>query len=169
MIVVTASPNSPAQPPAFAEMCRTHYRAAARLTPDKALWPAADHLAGLAAECAIKAILLDFLGSRLNEHDRPFHPREKIRDPSKKRPHMEHGHLPGLWEQLTALAHRRKDAAAGVLFTQLVWENPFDDWCVTARYGASITQESLDRHLMAAYDLIAAHEHARLLGAGTLV
>lgn len=173
MIVVTAPTTSASQPPAFAAAGRDHYHAAALAAGNQLnqVRISADHLAGIAAECAIKAILMDFLGSELNEYDRPVHPQEKIRNTSKKRPHLEHGHLPELWEHLTAIAHRRADSAAGVLFAELLWENPFADWSVGDRYcdGTAITQQNLDRHLKAAHDLIAAHEQAKILGTGPLV
>lgn len=171
MISVTASTiSATTPPPAFAAASRHHYQAA-RLAEQRRLWISADHLAGLAAECAIKAILTDFLGSKLNERNMPVHPEVKYLDRSKKKPEWthKHGHLPELWEHLTAVAQHRRDAGAGALFTQLIWENPFVGWDVADRYcdGTAITEEVLDRHLKAAYDLIAAHEQARILGMGT--
>ncbi|MFF3140934.1 hypothetical protein ACFVRU_04145 [Streptomyces sp. NPDC057927] len=164
--------TSASQPPDFTKAGRSHYHAA-MLASGGELRIAADHLAGLAAECAIKAILIDFLGSRLNAYNRPFNAEVKILDRSKKKPFWtdKHGHLPELWEHLTAVANRRQSAAAGVLFAELVWKNPFADWDVGDRYcdGTAITQQNLDRHLKAAHDLIAAHEQACILGTGPLV
>lgn len=170
MIVVTASSPTASRPPAFAAAGRNHYQAALLAARDR-LRISADHLAGLAAECAIKAILLDFLGSELNDRDRPVNKQERTKDPNRRHPDMEHGHLPPLWEDLTALAHRRQDAAAGVLFAELLWHNPFDGWDVGGRYcdGTAITGPDLDRHIKAAHDLIAAHEQASILGTGSLV
>ncbi|MGA5000787.1 hypothetical protein ACPCB7_22470 [Streptomyces arboris] len=167
---MTATPNT-SPPPDFARASVHHYRSAVLATGEQ--WQiSADHLAGLAAECAIKAILITFLGSELKPNHMPHHPEMKFPDPKRneKRWDGQHGHLPALWEQLTAVAHRRKDAAVGILFTQLIWQNPFADWEVSDRYcdGSALTQQHVDRHLKAAHDLIAAHEQARILGTGTL-
>ncbi|WP_405984917.1 hypothetical protein [Streptomyces sp. NBC_00872] len=163
-------PTSP--PPDFARASVHHYRSAVLATG--ARWQiSADHLAGLAAECGIKAILISFLGSELKPNGMPHHPEMKFPHHQKKQKNWDgqHGHLPALWEQLTAVAHRRNDTAAGLLFSQLLWENPFADWDVGDRYcdGTMLTKEHVDRHLKAAHDLIAAHEQARILGTGTLV
>lgn len=173
MTSVTASTQpAAAQPPTFGKVSRDHYRAAQLAAADGELRASADHLAGLAAECAIKAILLDFLGSRLRRSGKPYHPQVALPDPTRRESKWsnDHGHLPELWEHLTAIVHRRKDAAAGILFTALIWKNPFDDWDVANRYsdGATISRHDLDRHLKAAYDLIAAHEQAHILGTRTL-
>lgn len=171
MIVVTAStPSATPPPPAFATASRNHYRAAT-LAAERDLRISADHLAGLAAECAVKAILIDFLGSRLDVWNKPEHPEVKYLDRSRKKPQWtnKHGHLPELWEHLTAVAHRRRGGGSGALFTQLIWNNPFAGWDVGDRYcdGTAITDTVIDRHLKAAYDLIAAHEQASILGTRT--
>ncbi|ORT59288.1 hypothetical protein BKD26_14945 [Streptomyces sp. CB03238] len=172
MIVVTAStPSATQPPPAFATASRNHYRAAT-LAAAKDLRISADHLAGLAAECGIKAILADFLGSRLNTRNRLENAEVatvKGAPGSRTRKPQEHGHLPELWEHLTAVAHRRRGGGSGALFTQLIWKNPFAGWDVGDRYcdGTTITDAALDRHLKAAYDLIAAHEQASILGTRT--
>jgi hypothetical protein len=170
MTVVTASTPPAAQPPAFAAASVHHYHAAV-LATEKNLRISADHLAGLAAECGIKAILVDFLGSRLDARNRPEHPEVTYLDRSGRKPRWtnKHGHLPELWEHLTAIAHRRRGGGVGALFTQLIWNNPFEGWDVADRYcdGTTITDAVLDRHLKAAYDLIAAHEQASILGTRT--
>lgn len=171
---MTASTPSATQPPAFATASRNHYRAAA-LAAGEGLRISADHLAGLAAECGIKAILADFLGSQLNPRNRLVNDEVATWEKKKGAPGVrvwrprEHGHLPDLWEHLTAVAHRRRGGGSGALFTQLIWENPFAGWSVGDRYcdGTTITDDVLDRHLKAAYDLIAAHEQASILGTRT--
>lgn len=172
MIVVTAStPSATPPPPAFATASRNHYRAAT-LAAERDLRISADHLAGLAAECAVKAILADFLGSRLNTRNRLENTEVatvKGTPGNRKRKPQEHGHLPELWEHLTAVAHRRRGGGPGALFTQLIWNNPFAGWDVGDRYcdGTAITDTVIGRHLKAAYDLIAAHEQASILGTRT--
>ncbi|MEW2248450.1 hypothetical protein AB0907_14070 [Streptomyces sp. NPDC006975] len=171
---MTASTPSATQPPAFATASRNHYRAAV-LAAKENLRISADHLAGLAAECGIKAILADFLGSQLNTRNRLVNDEVATWVKKKGAPGVrewrpqEHGHLPELWEHLTAVAHRRRGGGAGALFTQLIWKNPFAGWDVAGRYcdGTAITDAEVDRHLKAAYDLIAAHEQAGILGTRT--
>ncbi|MFG3145342.1 hypothetical protein [Streptomyces sp. NPDC048243] len=168
--MTASTPSAAPPPPAFAKASRNHYRAA-MLAAAKHLRISADHLAGLAAECAVKAILIDFLGSRLDASNKPEHPEVKYLDRSRKKPQWtnKHGHLPELWEHLTAVAHRRRGGGSSALFTQLIWENPFAGWDVADRYcdGTAITEADIDRHLEAAYALIAAHEQAGILGART--
>jgi hypothetical protein len=141
------------------------------LAADEDLRISADHLAGLAAECAVKAILIDFLGSRLNARNMPENPEVEAlyRVGNAMKWKKQHGHLPELWEHLTAVAHRRRGCGSGALFTQLIWKNPFAGWDVANRYcdGTAITDAEVDRHLKAAYDLIAAHEQAGILGTRT--
>ncbi|MGF3217339.1 hypothetical protein [Streptomyces albidoflavus] len=167
---MTASTPSATQPPAFAVASRNHYRAA-RLAAKEDLRISADHLAGLAAECAVKAILIDFLGSRLNARNMPENPEVEAlyRVGNTMKWKKQHGHLPELWEHLTAVAHRRRGGGSGALFTQLIWKNPFAHWDVGDRYcdGTAITKADIDQHLKAAYALIAAHEQAGILGART--
>jgi hypothetical protein len=178
-VIVVTPPTTPGvPPPAFRAASRHHYDTA-QLAAGNRLRISADHLAGLAAECAIKAILLDCLGSALTGKGRPFHP--ELKEEAKERMQREglkdlpqqdymHGHLPWLWGQLCAVAGRRRGREVGPLFTQLIASNPFLGWAVEGRYcdETSITEADLARHLQAAYDLIAAHEQARTLGTGTL-
>ncbi|MDB1088773.1 hypothetical protein PJ985_14490 [Streptomyces sp. ACA25] len=175
---MTAPTTSAAPPPAFRDASGHHYHAA-RLAADRRLTIAADHSAGLAAECAIKAILLDYLGSRLNDKQRPYSEDLKLdaqlNPPGGKRrkqPRTEylHEHLPELWGQLTTLLDRRRARETGTLFLRLIGHNPFHDWNVADRYGdgTAISDADLRRHLRAAYELLAAHEQARVLGTGAL-
>lgn len=178
VIDVTAPTPSVAPPPAFRTASGNHYHTA-KLAAGNRLPISADHLAGLSAECAIKAILLDYLGSQLNHKSRPYSPELMVTpqpaapgQKAKKQDQKEylHEHLPELWGQLSAVANRRKGREAGPGFMQLLQQNPFHDWHVAGRYcdGTTITEADLARHLQAAYDLIAAHEQARILGTGTL-
>ncbi|MHC0429479.1 hypothetical protein ACX6XY_04705 [Streptomyces sp. O3] len=169
--MTASTPSATQPPPAFSLASRNHYRAAI-LAAEQDLRISADHLAGLAAECGIKAILANFLGSRLNARNRLENDEVATvkGDPGNRtRKPQEHGHLPELWEHLTAVAHRRRGDGSGGLFTQLIWENPFASWDVGDRYcdGTSISDAALGRHLSAAYDLIAAHEQASILGTRT--
>ncbi|URN12061.1 hypothetical protein LUW77_10750 [Streptomyces radiopugnans] len=175
---MTASISPSALPPSFLKASGHHYDTA-RLAEARRLRISADHLAGLSAECAIKAILQDYLGSRLNTRNRLFNPElmapqqpASPRQKQKKQDYKEytHEHLPELWGQLSTIAQKRTGRGAGPQFMQLLQRNPFHDWHVARRYcdDSTIAQADLDRHLSAARALIAAHEQARILGTGTL-
>ncbi|MGA5441984.1 hypothetical protein ACPCKW_21020 [Streptomyces griseoincarnatus] len=175
------APKTPAipPPPDFWAAGQNHYHAA-KLAADRRLPVSADHLAGLAAECAIKAILLACLGSQLNPKNKPFHP--ALKQPPQQQPQAgqkakqqhwseyEHGHLPDLWAQLAEVVKLSAGRQVGPMFQQMLLQNPFHSWHVAARYcnGTSISTADLQRHLKAAYDLIAAFEYARQTGNGTL-
>ncbi|MFE9026577.1 hypothetical protein ACFYOA_09985 [Streptomyces iakyrus] len=178
------APTTPASaplippPPDFWAAGQNHYHAA-RLSADRQLSVAADHLAGLAAECAIKAILLAYLGSQLSTKSKPFNPALK-RPPQQPAPgakekpqppkEYEHGHLPELWSQLAEVVKLSTGRQIGPVFQQMLQQNPFRSWHVAGRYcnGTSISAADLQGHLKAAYDLIAAFEYARQTGTGTL-
>lgn len=116
----------------------------------------ADHLAGVAAECALKAIAISFLGVRST----PRAPRT----PAGSHPEKELRHLPGLWAVLHLLMSGRR----GSLFaTQLSSANPFLSWQVDQRYedGSRITAAVCDNHLTAARALVALHRQGQLTGA----
>ncbi|MFB8177752.1 hypothetical protein ACFC8N_17150 [Streptomyces sp. NPDC055966] len=171
----SAPPTPP--PPDFRAAGEHHYRTA-RLAADAQLSVSADHLAGLAAECAIKAILLAYLGSRLSTKDKPFSPALKLPPPQptpgeKVKPQppkeYEHGHLPDLWAQLAEVV-KISQGRVGPVFQQMLQQNPFQSWHVAGRYcsGTSISTSDIEQHLKAAYNLIAAFEYARQTGNGTL-
>lgn len=79
----------------------------------------ADHLFGLAAECALKAVMLP-LGMELLHSGRP---KEK-----------KHGHIDGLWDEFLTFATNRGGARYADLLAS--YENPFANWKVDQRYAA---------------------------------
>lgn len=113
----------------------------------------ADHLAGLAAECIIKAVLVEYLGISMTPSGQPQLPdRTKL------------GHLPELWSQVATHLGGR----GGARFAELLAAaNPFARWQVHDRYsdGAGIDEQASRAHLNAAARILAIHEHARLDGA----
>lgn len=116
----------------------------------------ADHLAGLAAECVLKAILLQFLGATMG----PIRP--KTRDPSGTS--VDYGHLPKIWDEVALHANGR----AGAQFVALLAvPNPYSDWDISDRYcdGNAITSTATQKHLQAAVDLGNAYQRAILSGA----
>jgi len=106
----------------------------------------ADHLAGLAAECALKAILVGYLGGTVNPGGAPTHPDTAVR----------YGHLPKLWTQLSALIEGQ---ASAQFAESLLGSNPFQFWQIDERYCAgdhidttrggpsSARREAADRHV----------------------
>jgi hypothetical protein len=88
-----------------------HLRAGSR-------WANADHLYGLSAECALKAVMVG-LGLELDAQDRP---------PPDYRVHVDK-----LWIQFPAFAFGRggQTYAAPVAGAQ----NPFGDWSIDQRYS----------------------------------
>lgn len=117
----------------------------------------ADHLAGFAAECFLKAILLHFFDAKLSPKGIPVsaHPGRK---PTK------HGHLPELWGQVAMLAAGR----TGAQFAAFVaGANPFATWDVSDRYGdgADITSSRAWQHVSAATTIGHLYQMAQIRGA----
>lgn len=171
--VPAASPApGPAHQHSFLEVGRCHYDAATQLAKSPPLFGSADHLAGIAAECVIKAMLLDFFGSRQDTPlGIPYSPviRNNPAAPSKTqiekaRKASEHGHLPHVWDQLLLLANGHRGAT---VLAQIPQQNPFresaDEWDVAHRYRDSgqITDQRVKRHLAAARTVIAAYQQAK--------
>ncbi|WP_290057763.1 hypothetical protein [Amycolatopsis solani] len=119
-------------------------------------WPNTDHLSGVAAECGLKAILLDFLGGQKDKKDRPVHPNmpEKI---------GYYGHIDSLWGHLAATAHGRSGAQFAALIAA---SSPFGDWNVGERYsdGKHISEQRAAGHLSEAKKILAMHQLARSNG-----
>ncbi|MFI2435758.1 hypothetical protein [Streptomyces sp. NPDC018693] len=166
---MTGGPQTPAPAPrhTFLEAGRGHYGAAAQLAKEPKHVGPADHLAGLAAECAVKAMLLDYFGSVQDTPlGIPYSPKIRNRPvPSKtqqKKAEKEslHWHMPDVWNDLMKLADGRRGA---LILSHLPQDNPFaeatDEWSVDHRYvdGQQISKERVARHLEAARTLIAAY------------
>ncbi|MFG2548514.1 hypothetical protein ACGFWF_01015 [Streptomyces sp. NPDC048581] len=162
---------APAHQHSFLEVGRCHYDAATQLAKSPPLYGPADHLAGIAAECAIKAMLLDFFGS---VQDTPLgipyspairnRPTQSNRQAEKARKDSQHGHLPHVWDQLLLLANGHHGAT---VLAQIPQQNPFrestDEWDVAHRYRDSgqISEQRVKRHLAAARTVIAAYQQAK--------
>lgn len=101
--------------------------------------PNADQLAGLAAECALKEMLVSFFGAHVpNETARPVVAGEQL------------GHLPKLWTQAAVVIAGR--AASSALAGILHGSNPFATWSIHDRYGdgSALTQPDVDQRIEAA-------------------
>jgi hypothetical protein len=138
----------------FKAAARRHYKDAQFLLGGDR-WPNADHLAGVAAECALKAMLLGYFGVALNQRGIPQHPHN---------PRSTLGHVNHLWGELSQIVTGR----AGPAFTALVaGPTPFATWDVADRYsdGSAITQQEARGHVNAAKTIIGMLEQAMLTGA----
>lgn len=131
---------------------RNHIRAAeklqsAALEEQKThLTGPADHLAGVGAECVIKAIMVDFLDCEYETSDKP----PNLPGNGKARL----GHLPRLWDEFVTLAQGR--TALG----QFLMHTPFQDWVVDDRYDHTrIKPAALARHVAAARRLLIAYQN----------
>ncbi|WP_189224282.1 hypothetical protein [Saccharothrix coeruleofusca] len=138
---------------AFGDAARRHH-ADARALSELGRHGNADHLAGVAAECGLKAIIVEHLGGVVTPTGKPKHTlaQDKL------------GHLPDLWDQMPLVARGRNGAQFVELITD---ENPFSRWDVSERYsdGTHITATRAAEHLASAARIIAIHERATIDGA----
>ncbi|RKT56208.1 hypothetical protein [Saccharothrix australiensis] len=74
----------------------------------------ADHLAGLAAECAPKALTAGFLGGTVDQHDLVVHPDTGA--PIKK-------HVNTLWPEMATIVRSRSASALTPLLTTQPFAN----------------------------------------------
>lgn len=113
----------------------------------------ADHLAGLAAECALKALIAGYLGGHVNQQDLVFHPATgAIRK-----------HIDELWPEMSLIMQNR---SANVL-ASLLGSQPFEGWKVYERYcdGSHLTAATVTAHIAAARTVVQILERAELDGA----
>jgi hypothetical protein len=135
--------------PDFKAAARRHHKDAQFLLDDKR-WPNADHLAGVAAECGLKAILLGWFGVTLNARSIPVWGSKKL------------GHVDELWNEVARIISGR----SAPIFAALMVGSPFANWHVSDRYSdgnATIEQDAID-HLDMAKKIIGMLELATLDG-----
>jgi hypothetical protein len=118
----------------FRDAAERHWEDAGHLLEDARL-ANADHLFGLSAECALKAVMLG-LGMKLKKDGKP------------EKPYTVHINL--LWDEFITFASDRSGAHYATRMTGI--SNPFDDWDVNQRYDnrASITVKVVVSHQQAA-------------------
>jgi len=78
----------------------------------------ADHLFGLSAECALKAVMLA-LGMTLRPDGRPTNPQHSL-------------HINNLWNEFISFANARNGAHYALPLSSIA--NPFTNWDVSQRY-----------------------------------
>jgi hypothetical protein len=117
--------------------------------------PNADQLAGFATECALKEILIRFLGAQ----------------PTKGRPmstvggkQTDHGHLPLLWDEVKVIL---AGYTGGTTLAAMLTQNPFGTWSVNDRYndGRAATSQVVAARLSAARQILGQLQNAKVLGA----
>ena len=143
-------------------MANTDFKAAAGRHHDDARfllgdgrWANADHLAGLAAECALKAIMtFSPFSAALNAKGIL-----EWGQPSKKLQF----HIKDLWNELGLNVGGYPAPAFSSL---LMGSAPFSNWDVSDRYadGTTITQQEASAHLGAAAQVIALLQQVHLSG-----
>lgn len=112
-------------------------------------WPNADHLAGLAAECALKSVMLS-MGMPVDSTGTPTDQQHKV-------------HIDKLWPVFIGFCTARSGAAYAA---QLSAVSPFADWKVHQRYEAqgAIPQAVATAHVAAASQCMAILNQAILDG-----
>lgn len=140
--------------PDFKAAARRHGRDARYLLDDRR-WPNADHLAGLAAECGLKAILQGWLGASLNVKD------ILVWGPSGKELRF---HVNKLWAELPLILSGRSGPALAAL---VAGSAPFATWDVADRYSGdnAITEQDARGHVSKAEEIVRVLNQAELTGA----
>jgi len=130
----------------FRDAAERHWEDAGYLWADARL-ANADQLYGLAAECALKAVMLG-LGMNM--------------DPATGRPKYPY-HINRLWDEFVTFAHNR----GGAHYASRVGAgNPFANWDISQRYHHrnTITQHAAQEHKIGAAKAKAALDNAVLDG-----
>ena len=138
--------------PSFAVSARRHLDDARYLHSD-GRHPNADHLSGLAAECALKALVVEGLGGQVKQGFAFTADEKKLR-----------GHIDAAWAEIAALADGRPEPEVLDLLT----DQPFADWRVDDRYssGIHIDDGTVEVHLIGATRAIKALEAVQLSNMG---
>ncbi|MCZ2526995.1 hypothetical protein [Streptomyces sp. HB2AG] len=122
--------------------------------------PNADYHFGFAVECALKSLLLRFLGAKLDPKKPGGKPSLKpwVLDSGTNKP-REYGHLPWLEADIALLAHGRAGARFLALLDKL---DAFSTWSVSGRYrdGADVDEKAVADRREAARDIMDLHMQA---------
>lgn len=102
----------------FKEAAQRHYKDAKLLEDNKRL-PNADHLYGLAAECALKAIMVGLDANITSSDGDLVHQNHRV-------------HIDMLWSEFRIFAEGRNAAR---YLSKLPDDNPFTDWRISNRYA----------------------------------
>jgi hypothetical protein len=136
-------------PTDYRDSAERHWEDADYLSADNRL-ANADHLFGLSAECALKAVMQG-LGMSLRPDGAPAGKQHRV-------------HINMLWDEFSAFAQTRN----GSRYATAVHSkpNPFDDWDVARRYchRSEITPTILEKHRQGAMSAIEIFKTAVLDG-----
>lgn len=136
--------------PNFPTAAYRHHKDAQFLVDDQR-WPNADHLAGVAAECGIKAILLGYFGAQLDKNSKPVW----------GMPHKTLGHINHLWTELPLIISGRSSPVFATLIAGPP-PDPFASWDIADRYsdGSTVTEQCAREHLDMAKKILVLLEQA---------
>lgn len=136
-------------PADFRDAAERHYKDAEYLLTYDRL-ANADHLFGLSAECALKAVMLP-LGMTLRSDDAPADRLHRV-------------HINQLWNEFITFANNRSGAHYAAQLS--VMSSPFSNWDVNQRYQhrSEITREIVEEHQAAALTAKQVLENAILNG-----
>lgn len=149
----------------YASAAERHYRDADFLHTDGRL-PSADYHFGFAVECALKSLMLRFLGATMaSKKPGPGKPDNKapwILDTTTGKP-REYGHLPWIQDDLDLLVRGRSATRLAAALGSL---SAFDSWSVHERYrdGSSTEAAAVSSRQSAAWGIIDLHQQALLNG-----
>jgi hypothetical protein len=131
----------------FRDAAKRHMADAERLKENS--WANADHLFCVAAECALKRVMVS-LAMATHQDGSPRDRGHKV-------------HMPDLWPAFQSFAQGR---LASRYLQPLSSDNPFSDWAIEQRYShrATIPQSQADDHHLAASQCMAVMEMAFLDG-----
>jgi len=134
----------------FRDAASRHWEDAGHLLNGKRL-ANADHLCGIAAECALKTIMMA-LGMTLKPGGKPVEPEGQ-------------NHINKLWIEFISFAQARGGSKYAAMIDPTI--NPFDDWKVDQRYEhrSIITDAKVENHRKAAENIMAILDMAILDGA----
>ncbi|WP_444961611.1 hypothetical protein [Nocardiopsis sp. M1B1] len=134
----------------FAGAARRHFDDAELLRANSR-WPNADYHYGFAVECALKSLLLRYLGATVNQNNKP-----QIGSYSL-------GHLPPVWNRAHLEAQGR---SATKLVSAMGTANPFDGYDVAHRYRGNpqVDAEVLSERRETAHRMLSLHQQALVTG-----
>lgn len=134
----------------FAGAARRHFDDAELLRSNSRL-PNADYHYGFAVECALKSLLLRYLGATMNHRDKPILGSQSL------------SHLPDVWDRAALHAQGR---SATRLVSAMGAANPFDGYSVTHRYRGNplVDADVLAERRKAAHEMLSLHQQALVVG-----
>ncbi|MFD3687133.1 hypothetical protein ACFWTE_20215 [Nocardiopsis sp. NPDC058631] len=134
----------------FAGASRRHFDDAELLRANNRL-PNADYHYGFSVECALKSLLLRYLGATMDHKDKPILGSKSL------------SHLPGVWDRAALHAQGR---SATRLVSAMGVANPFTGYSVAHRYRGNplVDADVLAERRQAARGMLSLHQQALVVG-----